>query len=728
MFYSIPNLRASTVTLVPEPWALETETPPDYSAGKAAVIEFSNQFTTKHAFLSMVEGTTAEVRVTMNDNPPYRLHGIMADYDAPLPESPVDHILQKQQSEFLPTYLVTTAQEQARLIWEFEEPLLWTNKNHMKAFILLLSKHLRLNRWLAGLETQALTNWVKYYDLGKEWAEVDAAARIPKALTSLWFFQAAEKQRFDTSKNMSYKIPMEDLAAEVESRYPGRWRGRFDLGARGLRFWAPEADNETAAVVTEEGMLCYTGGQPFLTWKQLFGSAFVERYEAESMSDIVDNTVYDGQSFYIQVEPNEWKAFSKPDFTQELRVQGKDSTRPRGETCSEVDKIENFIKRNRDVKAALPFLFFPSGVIRHDGQRFLNTSNLRPINPAPPETEPPMPFSEGRTKFPLIYKVLRNMFLQEEGKDDDQLTYMLAWLKYAYVNALNQTPRPGHCVILAGPPGKGKTFLSWQIISGLMGGRADAASHLVDNDSWTERIIQKPVMTIDDSSALTDEKSRRAFTNRVKRYTSNAEMLYNQKYEKTGGVPWFGRIVITCNLDAESLLILPDMDVSTQDKICLFKTSDAKIPFKDWDTNNAAARKELPHFARFLVEWTPPEDVMPPDKRFGIEAYHNSDLFEAARRHGIGEMLEQVGLFMDEYFQLHPEREHWEGVTTQLIADLSAKFPACRSFTYQGLNSQLGKAAAANYRIIKIQDKDSAATRWRIYRNLFQKFRPEDRL
>jgi len=44
-----------------------------------------------------------------------------------------------------------------------------------------------------------------------------------------------------------------------------------------------------------------------------------------------------------------------------------------------------------------------------------------------------------------------------------------------------------------------------------------------------------------------------------------------EKFKSSGEVPWFGRIIVTCNLDAESLRILPDMDLNTNDKISLFK-------------------------------------------------------------------------------------------------------------------------------------------------------------
>ena len=41
----------------------------------------------------------------------------------------------------------------------------------------------------------------------------------------------------------------------------------------------------------------------------------------------------------------------------------------------------------RKVAAALPFLFFPPGIIVHDGKQYLNTSRVSPIPPAAPVTD-----------------------------------------------------------------------------------------------------------------------------------------------------------------------------------------------------------------------------------------------------------------------------------------------------------------------------------------------------
>lgn len=50
----------------------------------------------------------------------------------------------------------------------------------------------------------------------------------------------------------------------------------FELGARGVRFWDPLADCPTAAIVRENGMVCFTGAFPFQSWADIFGTDFID--------------------------------------------------------------------------------------------------------------------------------------------------------------------------------------------------------------------------------------------------------------------------------------------------------------------------------------------------------------------------------------------------------------------------------------------------------------------
>ena len=51
------------------------------------------------------------------------------------------------------------------------------------------------------------------------------------------------------------KSPIGRVAEEVEKRFPGRWPGAFEIGARGPRFWDDTASNPTAAIVRSDYLL-----------------------------------------------------------------------------------------------------------------------------------------------------------------------------------------------------------------------------------------------------------------------------------------------------------------------------------------------------------------------------------------------------------------------------------------------------------------------------------------
>ena len=172
MFFSIPNLRSSVVSEVEEPWNLKTATPPPYEGwqGRCNRVLQQSVYSARDALYGGRHvsrrprdyGRQCAVQTTR----------VACDYDNPLPEKGTQFNTSKDHKpcEFMPTYLSTTSSGNGRLVWEFEKPILFSDTGHMKEFMKILAKSMRLNKWLGGLETAALTNWVKYYELGKKLA------------------------------------------------------------------------------------------------------------------------------------------------------------------------------------------------------------------------------------------------------------------------------------------------------------------------------------------------------------------------------------------------------------------------------------------------------------------------------------------------------------------------------------------------------------------------------
>lgn len=707
---------------------------------------------TQGCFLTMAEGTTKEVRISkQNHNGHFGSWGIIADYDAPIEDS-LEVIAQrfraKPRGEFLPQWLCRTFSGQARAIWEYPKLSMFVNPEHHKYFLQLISKRLKLDKWLPGIDADALNRASQFYEWGREWAPVGGAeTRIPEAILDLINYEAAGKAVSLADDDSAHcKIPMEDIAKVVHETYPGRWEGPFVLGARGPRFWDPQAKTKTSAVVTPEGMLCFSGNVPFMSWSQLFGNTFVEGYEAATMSDIINKTAYDGRTYWCKDPNNNWFDVSKEDFRQRLMFQGHSPSKVKGKTYSKIDEIEVIIKETRRVTKAMPFLFFPDDIIWHEGQSFLNTSRARPQEPANLRDvgDDIGMWSQGPKYYPFIHKLLVSLFAPVaagtvvdmtntdascEALIDEaaQMDFLLAYMQFAYVNSYNKTPKPGQCMLLAGTVGKGKTLFLRRVLGALLGGFSEATGHLVDGSQWTEELVANPLMCIDDSLGASDHRRALEFAARIKRYVANASIVYEQKYMKSGKVPWYGRIAITCNLDAESMRIIPQSDISMRDKLMLFKCSEVKIDFPSNDVTEATIARELPYFARFLLEWRTPAHCIASEKRFGVAAYQHPELYDESLRQGYDAILLEL---LDRYLRVDTIMskkqtgvKHYVTTMTQLYNDLSTLNPGImREIKPRQMSICLGNLEKNGYNIQKVRSHKAQVTQyWRLGWDLIDK-------
>jgi hypothetical protein len=705
-FFKLKNLSDSVADPMEKPWDYEPTCEVEYPTKPEDVATFKQwgaKCTTDHAYLSMYEGLSVGVRVTKgpDGNHPFRLHGLIVDYDSKSPAGMKEHIQKNTPSAILPRWLVHTASGNSRLVWMFERPLMLASHTLTRKFLALVSKELKLVKWAGGFDADAFGDPTRYFEIGKQWEKLFDDAIIPTSMTEAWLLKAAEDVRLDEDKTLRYKIPFADLSTEMHNRFPGRWTGDLYPGARGVRFWDPSADNDSAAVAFAEGMYCFTGNRSFVPWDAIFGKAFVDKYEADYVSGAVENSAYDGKSFWI-MEDDVWDQWSKEDFAQELRCRGYDGVKPRGKTASEIDTIENVIKKTKRVSKALPFLFYPAGIINYKGAKYMNTSTVRVLQPSAPFAPSPMEsISSIKLECPFLYKFFVSLFSEDQNPEDPQLIAFLSWLKYFYQSSYEGKPGPGQALVLAGAAGKGKTFLNRAVLGGLMGGHNDASHHLVDGSQWTDLIANSPIMAIDDAIATSDYQTQVKFTQRLKKYTANASVSYNAKYGATGEVPWFGRAIITCNLDPESLRILPGMDQATRDKIMLFRTSPVIVKFGTWEELEKMLAKELPKFARFLLEWPMPEDRISDEARFYVKPYHDKALFEEALYQSAdGTTTEVLIGFLSQYFEEYPTRDVWEGSGVLLHAQMSERFDGVmRAIKPRQLATCLGNLAKNGYEL-----------------------------
>jgi len=625
------------------------------------------------------------------------MHGLLVDYDSPISGELLAKCREEPAAEFLPAYAVETFSGRGRLYWAFERPVVLSTQAQVKAFLMIVSKKLKLNSWLAGFDTEATGSIQQYYEIGRQWVPMSPDSKIPGASLDLWLWDASRALKLSPDDEPEYGIPMDRIADEVAERYPGRWKGPFEIGRRGVTFWVPEADNESAAIVMNHGVMSFTHG--FNSWRQLFGQEFVDQFQADKVSKVVDRLAFDGKEYWLRTDQGTWEAWNRENIALYMRGCGLNPKKGGGAFMSEIDKGLLDTIQLRRVNRAMPFVNWQSGIFTYEGKRFLNIATSKRADPAPSYEAGRMTFPDGRQHFPFIYELLSKMF---DSEASDQLTFLLAWVKYAYENCYRWHPQPGQVIVLAGPVNKGKTLFVTGVLSKLLGGHADASNHMVFGDRWTEDLLSAAVLRIEDEQSETSNNTKRAFSARLKKYVANATMTFDAKYKQTGQVPFFGRTVITCNLDAESLRILPSLDISNHDKISFFKANETRMKFPDRATIEAALTHEIPYFARFLLDWTYPAHVVAEEKRFGVAPYHHNDLVTESHVQGnVGSFLEILIPFLRAWRDGHPGVNEYVGTASELYEDMTAFKPAVMAAirSPQLIGTCLGLLQSNQYRL-----------------------------
>lgn len=718
MFYKLSNLASMSVEPVEAPWALGVSVPATVT-DKDEYKKWLMDPATKHALVSPFEGLSPVVRIG-KDNPIVRMHGLVVDYD--FRSASADKLRELKASpvcEWVPSWGSISFRKGAKLYWKFERPIPVSPGVQVTKFLARLAKEMKLGAWLPGFDAGATANTVQYYEVGRDFVEIGGKP-IPHEILVHWAWDSVR----DTvlwSDFSRYEIPLEEIEREVHDRFPGRWKGQFKVGERGVRFWDPTADNPTGAQIRADGMTCYTGDKFFVSWAEIFGQKFVARFAASKTQQLLESTYYDGMKFYSKAqETDEFIEWGKEDFSQLLRTKGFDPTRGKGRTCSEIDEAEIAIKTLHRVQYARRLVHFNKGEIRWRGRRFLNMGAAEPIQPAPPMGQP-MSWADGDKYFPMLKSFFDTFFANDQGEDEhNQRTYLFAWLKRFYEGGLAHQPTQGQVVIIAGHPNKGKSFFSEGIVGGLMGGAEDGSDYLVDGGRWTENVSESPIMYIGDQRATEDYRTVTSFSNRLKQVVANATMRAAQKYGKEGDIPWFGRIIVSCNLDSESLSILPNMEISNREKISLFRASSLQFDFPDRAETDRKLAQELPFFGRFLLDWKFPAAVLGETRRFGVAHFHHPELLETAVQQGSSGLLVE---YLRDYMRLDAasakgQRNFWRGTATQLYAVLSEASPQfTREFrSVRAFQTCLGQVK--NRKAMRIESERSpkhGGTFWTLY-------------
>ena len=624
--------------------------PHDKLPDKAAYRAFITSPGTQDCLFSGVVGEAPNLRVS-RDNKPAWLLAVVADYDVPCK----DRERRAGKLRVPPNFVSRSYSGGTHAVWVLERPLpLPQDAEQQEALLQAVRRDLKLQNAFGVLDDRAFENIAQYYHAGWDWVCTNPEP-VSAARSMLWLDKALKKKAKSRPD-----IPLPVVAAEVENRFPGRWTGDFTEGARGVRFWDESADCETAAIVTEHGMVCFTGPSPFMSWEAIFGSGFVEQYRENTRGRALSSCYFVNNSFYVYSENGgvpQWLMLNRQSMESLLASEfGLRSRAEAGEDLSEVKDTVGTIIRLNAATAAYPCIYRPERLIQEDGQRVLNTSLLRVY---PPEAGTGKEWGDG---FPWIAAFLEGLF-----PDCIERERLVSEIAYAYKHAYRGRPKSGRVVFIAGGVGVGKNLLTECIIGPALGGFTDPSEFLLGHTRFNEELYSKGVWVCNDTVSHGAEKERQFFSSTLKRMAANAFHICEGKYKGSSTIRWQGRVFVTLNTDPVSLQLLPDLDISNRDKVSLYKTSGTAL-------NDPCAaqhvREELGAFCAYLLGMEYPEHCVG-DARWGVRGYLNPELLsEANTGGGTAGFEEIIAQFCKDMFKANPDLPALEGTSTWFLQQM----------------------------------------------------------
>jgi hypothetical protein len=715
--FSVPNLVSTKVTKV-LPWEFTPEAPipAEVRTDKTARTGWISAPVRKHCCYSLFEGLTEGQRISKGGkgsegNPPHKLHGWAADVDEPLDKA---ELLKRCQAlkPFYPSWLERTLSGNWRLIWLFEAPLLLPSYDFAIFFQKEILNLIPFKRLSSEFDGPAWKEPNRYYTTSCDWEKLPEHPFPQKVLEG---FLVTISGKYEWAKHATDgpAVPVEAVVPLLRERYPkfAEWPGEFAEGAQGPTFWVDGSTSPLSAIVRATGIQTFSAhaSKAFYSWADLVGKAPLERFEADFAGKAVEGIYFDGRHYWRKLERGDWKSFERGDLSMHLRVARGVS--PKGEP-SPLDRCLIFLQEHRHIECAGPVVFQPDGPLPRDPM-FLNTSTRRVLQPAESEQV----WGEAG-EFPTLSKFFDGFFAESEHP---QLPHFLAWFRWAYAGFLKLEAQPGHVIIIAGKAAVGKTFLNRGILGLAFGGFAEAQAYLTGNDNFNAELFRAGHWPVDDSSAASSTNKHRLWTEALKRAVANTTHRFNEKFKTAGTVEWQGRVTITCNDDEESMRILPDLGCTVTDKVMLFVAADvAPIKFPDtYQERVALLRRELPSFLRWLIDWTPPVEVMDPGTRYGVKPYHHVEIVRRAQLSspvsGFNDILED---WKATYFEREKDTEFWEGTAIQLQRAIAIEDPVTQSIMREYSTQRVGNMLAGlKSRDGRVEIIDRGSQRfYRIYR------------
>jgi hypothetical protein len=687
-FFALKNRCSQDAFPVDAPWDLPSE-----GKTRDGFEAWLKTPSTETYLISGVEGASPAVRVSKEaGNRPFARHAYIASYRSPLVPGIEEAWKQKAPSDWWPSWLIEPVEVGARLVWMFEEPVLFHNEKHAQHFDAYLARKLNPSGWLAGHIGKSVPS--DYVHFGNKWRAIAPGCVIPKETLFLWSYESTKKVVFDEDAG---RIPIDVVAQTVQSRFPGRWSGPFEIGSRGIQFWEPTATDDRAAIVREDGMTCFSSrAKPFTSWREIFGGAWFDQVRGDKVSRVMENLMFDSVKceFWHKRSDGVWSKitngllnswFKGPDVRISTVAANKDEQ-------TEAERVLLEVRDRNSFSAALPYIFRPHGPLMIDGKLIMNTAMTRVMDPAPAGILGDNLVDGAKKYFPILWSFMHS-FLKRVNGDAVQTRFLWAWMKRAYLSGYEMNPTMGQCLVIVGAHNTGKSLLSRHIFSKIMGGGADAEDVALKGSRWTSNMLHSAVGLIDDAEVHDKTgHSRAAAANMIKKLVASPRIMYDNKYSSTGEVEWRGRLMILCNNDPQSMQIVPPLTRDNRDKICMLKTVDG-IKMPPIEYMQQVLPIELPYLCRYLIDmpWPVGTRDVGKEPRFYIKPYRHPDLEQIALQAGMAHVWWEMLLeTLSKYREANPKLEFWSGTANMLFSDIATCIGnSIGRYTTSGLASAL---------------------------------------
>jgi len=447
-------------------------------------------------------------------------------------------------------------------------------------------------------------------------------------------------------------LPLEVIAAKVAEKWPGRWQGPFEVNNLGPRFWDETADNPNGCQIKPDGMLCFTGNVPFMSWEALFGAKWCDENRVRSLGNLAADSAWDGRTYFINIG-GVWRDYDRESTLLHLACGGLSTQKVKGQTVSEAHRVLHHINTFNRVEHAAPFVCRRPGMIEIDGRRMLNTCNLIPVQPAQVELVVP------ERDFPFIWSLAHSLY-------GAGFHHAMAWHKRFYESVLNHKPTMGQALFLAGPVNSGKTLWCLHVVKPLAGYRsANPWGHLTARDAFNDELFECALLAMNDEDAPSNDREASSAAQRLKGLVVNPEQSRHPKFRKKASLVWCGRVFGTLNCDAASAAVLPEVNENTRDKFMFFLAQ--AFPGKWPENPEAAIARELAMFARWLLQYNPPAEIWI-GGRTGVESYFDPSLLELSKQQsGARDLYELIALFASQSV-VFDNTDVWTGTPTALYS------------------------------------------------------------